>query len=77
MKQHTILLVACLMTVPAVAAEEPDDGCTEAGPHCLDSPSSGGATRPSEACSPVEYSAEVGLAAPDAHAAVHPECIIR
>ena len=35
MKQHTILLVACLMTIPAVAAENPcDDG--SCGPSASD-----------------------------------------
>lgn len=77
MKIHTVLLVACLMTVPAVAAEGPatctetEDGLSCEGAVAL--PDDGGVTA-AENCKPLEYSILVKVL-PEPHLGVRPECI--
>lgn len=77
MKLRTILLVACLMTIPSVAADG-STGCTETeeGLSCHGEvpPPSGGGASTAESCKPIEFDILVTVL-PVADYELHLECI--
>lgn len=82
MRLHTMLLVACLTTVPAVAADGPDTGCsqTEYGVKCegglppTHPLQDDGQQSQENPCQAVVYTIQTQYFPADV--SVHPECII-